>query len=297
MVFIIWSLLLGFLGNEIDEFLNQYADLLGLILVVIIVFVVFSIVFRLIRRFLLRNVKTKEQMHNVSVFFSLVKYLFAIFLVIFVLSYYYGSWGEFGFIAGLLTVALGWALQKPITGVFAWLIIVMRRPIRIEDRVIISGVKGDITDITLTHIYLNEVGGTVEGEELSNRTVMLPTSIIFEQEIINYTSVDDYILDEINVSVTYESDLDSAEKILISSVEEIMKSVWKKFPKKIEKKPHIRLDFLDSGVKAVVRYVTIAKNRNQISTDIRRLIHKKIVSSENVEFAYPHSEVLFREKK
>ncbi len=287
---------LSIFDNVVEGFLSEYADLIGLILIVIIAFVVFSIIFRFIRRFLIKKVKSKKQMHNVSVFFSMLKYLFAFFLFIFIFAYYYGSWTEFGFIAGLLTVALGWALQKPITGVFAWLIIVMRRPIRIDDRVVISGVTGDITDITLTHIYLDEVGGTVDGEEKSNRTVMLPTSIIFDQEIINYTGADDYILDEIKVSVTYESDLDSAEKILISAVEEAMKLLWKKYPKKVEKKPHIRLNFLASGIEATVRYVTIAKKRNQISTDIRRLIHKKIISSEKVEFAYPHSEVLFREK-
>ena len=36
---------------------------------------------------------------------------------------------------------------------------------------------------------------------------------------------------------------------------------------------------------------------NQISTDIRdREIHRSIINSDNVEFAYPHTEVLFREK-
>jgi small-conductance mechanosensitive channel len=287
---------LSVFDNAVEGFLSEYSDLIGLILIVVITFVVFSIIFRLIRRFLIKKVKSKKQMHNVAVFFSLIKYLFALFLFLFIFAYYYGSWAEFGFIAGLLTVALGWALQKPITGVLAWLIIVMRRPIRIDDRVVISGVTGDITDITMTHIYLDEVGGTIEGEERSNRTVMLPTSIIFDQEIINYTGSDDYILDEIKVSVTYESDIESAEKILISAVKEAMNDLWKRYPKKVEKKPHTRLNFLASGIEATVRYVTIAKMRNKISTDIRRLIHKKIISSENVEFAYPHSEVLFRKK-
>lgn len=100
-----------------------------------------------------------------------------------------------------------------ISSVFAWLIIISRRPFKIGDRVIISGVKGDVINITLTHIFLDEVSGTIDEEEESGRTVMLSASIIFEQEIINYTEKDSYILDEVIITITYESDLDKAEKI------------------------------------------------------------------------------------
>lgn len=55
-------------------------------------------------------------------------------------------------------------------------------------------------------------------------------------------------------------------------------------------------EILDSGINISVRYNTIATKRNQISTDIRREIHRSIINSDNVEFAYPHTEVLFREK-
>jgi small-conductance mechanosensitive channel len=244
----------------------------------------------------LKKVKTKKQISNVTVFLDLLKYLFAIFLLIVVLLYFSDNQSEIGFIAGLLTVALGWALQKPISGVVAWLIIITRRPFNIGDRVIISGIKGDITNITLTHIFLDEVGGTIEGEELSRRTVMIPTSIIFEDEIINYNKLDDYILDEIKTSITYESNLKLSEEIMINSVKKIMKPLNEKFPKRYIKKPHTRITFSDSGLNITVRYFTIATKRNQIATNIIREIYENIIKSKEVEFAYPHTEVLFRNK-
>lgn len=97
--------------------------------------------------------------------------------------------------------------------------------------------------------------------------------------------------------MTYESNLENAEKIISSAVRNIMKSFWEKFPKKISMEPHNRLVFQDSGINVAVRYNTIATKRNQISTDIRREIHRLIINSDNVEFAYPHTEVLFREKR
>jgi small-conductance mechanosensitive channel len=188
-------------------------------------------------------------------------------------------------------------LQKPISGVVAWLILTIKRPIHIGDRVIISNIKGDITDITLTHIFLDEVGGTILGEEKSGRTVMLPTSIIFEEEIINYTHQDDYILDEVTTAITYESDLKKAEDLIIKSVKKVMKPLWEKFPKRITRDVHNRLIFKDSGIDVTVRYFTIATSRNQISTDIRREIFNQIRNTKEVEIAYPHTEVLFREKQ
>ena len=280
----------------VGDLLRPHVDTIRLLIVIITSFIILNILLRAIKSHLLKKVRSKRQVSNVSVFLDLLKYVFAMFFLMIIIFAYYNSWGELGFVAGLLTIALGWALQKPISGIFAWLIIITRHPFRIGDRVKISGILGDVSDITLTHIMLDEVGGTIEGEESSGRTIIIPTSIIFEQEVINYTERDDFILDEINTSVTYESNLEKAETIMLNAVRKVMPSYWVDFPKKIDKKPHIRLNFKDSGINVTVRYNTVARNRNRISTDIRREIHKQIIASKDVEFAYPHAEVLFREK-
>jgi len=282
--------------DDIFGALNQYNDILELILIIIISFMIFSIILKLIKKRLLAKVKTRKQRSNVTVFTDLLKYLFAFFLIIIGISFYSGKLGDLGFVAGLLTVAVGWALQKPISGVVAWLLLVTRRPFHIGDRIIISNMKGDVTDITLTHIFLDEVGGTIDGEEGSGRTVMIPTSVIFEQEVINYTQRDDYILDEVVTAITYESDLKKAEELITDAVDEIVKPLWENFPKIISKKSHIRLMFRDSGIEVAIRYYTIANRRNEITTDIQREIWNRIRKTSSVDFAYPHTEVLLREK-
>ena len=64
---------------------------------------------------------------------------------------------------------------------------------------------------------------------------MVPNSIIFEEEVVNYTHKNNYILDEVKTAITYESDLEKAEKLIIKSVEKIIKPLWESFPKRIEK--------------------------------------------------------------
>jgi len=141
---------------------ESYMNIIELIFVIFIAYILFSLILTIFKRNLLKKVKRKKQVANVIEFFGLIKFIFVIFLLIVIFIAYYGSWGDIGFIAGLLTIALVMSLQKPISGIFAWLIIITRKPFSIGDRVIISQIKGDITDITLTHIYLEEVCGTYE---------------------------------------------------------------------------------------------------------------------------------------
>ncbi len=279
------------------ETLEPYFLIIELLIILIVSFIIFRLISRFIKKYLLRHVKTKKQITNVSTFIDLLNFIFIILLVIIIVTSYYGNLGELGFIAGLLTVALGWALQKPISGVVAWLILVIKKPFTIGDRIVISDIKGDINDITLTHIFLDEIGGTIDGEEQSGRTIMVPTSIIFDQEIINYTQKDEYILDDVTVSVTYESNLKKAEVITIESVKKIMKPYKLDHPKKLDIEPHNRIKFKDSGIDIIVRYKTLARKRNLISTDITREIFDNIRKLKDVDIAYPHTEIIFRHKK
>ncbi len=181
--------------------------LLRLFIAVLVTFLVLSLILSLLKKKLLIKAKTKKQKSNILLFINMVKYVFILIFLIVLAFSYSGSWAELGLVAGLLTAAAGLALSKPLSGIVAWLVMVTKRPFEIGDRIMIGDVKGDVKDITLTHILLDEVGGTIDGEERSGRTVIVPNSTLFEEKIINYTAHDDFILDEINTLVTYESNL------------------------------------------------------------------------------------------
>ncbi|RLF44065.1 MAG: hypothetical protein DRN09_03790 [Thermoplasmata archaeon] len=268
--------------------------LLRLFIAVLVTFLVLSLILSLLKKKLLIKAKTKKQKSNILLFINMVKYVFILIFLIVLAFSYSGSWAELGLVAGLLTAAAGLALSKPLSGIVAWLVMVTKRPFEIGDRIMIGDVKGDVKDITLTHILLDEVGGTIDGEERSGRTVIVPNSTLFEEKIINYTAHDDFILDEINTLVTYESNLRVAESIIKDAVAEVMEPVWKKLPKDLVKEPKIRLSFEESGVNIGVRYYTPAINRNKLSTEIIREIFDKITESKSVEIAYPHTEIVLK---
>ncbi len=279
---------MSFYANFYDDIVNlllPFADIIYLLLLAAVASLIFGIILKLVKRRLLRNVKTKEHRSTVTMFIDLLKYTFLVFLVIVAVSLYSGKLGDLGFIAGLLTVALGWALQRPISGVVAWLIIITRRPFHVEDYVSIKNVEGVITNITLSHIIVDEVGGTVSGKDYSGRTVMFPTSIIFEEPVVNFTQKDEFVRDEVTVTVTYESDLTKAESLLRDAVTAVLKPYWDRYPSPMKQEPYTRLRFCDVGVVLISRFSVNIYERDKVETDIRRELWSQIAKTNDVEFA------------
>jgi small-conductance mechanosensitive channel len=146
--------------------------------------------------------------------------------------------------------------------------------------------------MTLTHIYLQEVGGLVAGEENSGRIIMVPNSTLFEQNIINYTQQNEYVLDQVVTLVTYESNLDRAMQISLDSA----KKYVKEFVKATKQEPYVRTFFQPSGINVHVRYYAPAKRVQEFSSLITKEIFDRIRQVKDVRIAYPHTEVVFKNK-
>ncbi len=263
-----------------------------LIFSLILVYVVYLIISKTARKALLIRSKSPKEKNNVKLFISLVKYCFyviAFLVVIFVLT---GSLAGLGVSAGLLTAALGWSLQRPITGIAAWIMILVRKPFQIGDRILIGNTRGDVVDISLTHVYLSEVGGTTAAEESSGRVILIPNSILFEQKIINYTLQDEFILDEIDTLVTYESDLEKIKKICNQVALKFLDADLKE--KGI--KPYVRFGQKPNGVNIKLFYKVKASNKVSVRSNINGEIIKSIVKTKGVKIAYPHIQVIKNQK-
>ena len=258
----------------------------------IVALIILNITIKFIKNRLLSKVKSKIQIHNVEVFSRLLQYILIMILIYISIASYVGSWTGLGIAVGLMSAALGWALQKPITGIAGWIMLVLRRPFHIGDRIMVGNVRGDVKDITLTHIYLKEIGGTISSEENSGRTIMIPNSIMFEQNIINYTESDEYVLDEVVILITYESNLQKAIDLMIKEAKEVLNEI----KDEKQQEPYIRTWAQASGVNLHIRYFIPARKRQEISSRITQKILNEISQSPNVEIAYPHTEVLLRNK-
>lgn len=272
--------------------LDLFFGIFIIIVIVIAVYLGFNWFLGAVQKRLLLNAKTKKEKSNVKIFFQVSRYILISLIAVFAVLSYTGSFAGIGLTAGLLSAALGWALQRPITGIAAWLMVVIKRPFEIGDRVVIGGIKGDILEITLTHIHVGEIGGTIASEESSKREILIPNAKLFEENIINYTREDELILDQVKFTVTFESNINKAQNIAKESAKEIIKE----YLKKIEK-PYTRIRFQSSGVDIYARYYITASKREEVSSEITQKIFEKAGKLKEVEFAYPHTEVLISQKK
>jgi small-conductance mechanosensitive channel len=214
----------------------------------------------------------------------IVNYTYWTLVGIFFIAFFSRSLAAIGISAAFLGMMLGWSLQRPVTGIAAWLLIMLKRPFKVGDRVIIAGIIGDVVEIGPMYVLLNQVGGTIGGEEQSGRGVLIPTAILFDQVVYNYTLETEYILDEVGVRLTFDSDWHEAEKILISAAKEVTKEIIEK----TGQEPYIRAVLFDAGVLMQLRYNTIPARRQEISTEITKRIFLAFKNNPKVKFCYPH---------
>lgn len=183
---------------------------------------------------------------------------------------------------------IGWSLQAPVSGFAAWALVSLKRPFRPGDRVQFPnlGLTGDVKDVGIMYTMLDQVGGSIGSEEAVGRYVLVPNAMLFSQVVINYTVMQEaaYMLDEVVIRITYDSDWKKAEKILLDAATEVTKDLIQT----TGQKPYIRSDYYDYGVYLRLRYQTRVKDRVEIAYEINKRIFNDIQIEPSVDLAIPY---------
>ena len=272
--------------------INSLLNFGATLFVVIVLLVLISVFIDVLMKNLLSKAKTTKQSSNIRMMSQFFRYSSYLLIILLVLVSSSGTLSQLGVFLGLLSAAIGFALQKPMTGVAAWIMVVTKRPFDIGDRITVGDVKGDVVDINLTHVHVMEIGGLIGDEENSGRLVMVPNWLLFEKNIINYTSNNDFVLHRVIVNVTYESNLDKAMEIVDLSARKFLAGLISTSPGS----PHVRVDFQASGIDVQVKYFCPSRHLHEYSSKITKEIFDRISATDDVEIAYPHTEVVFRKK-
>jgi small-conductance mechanosensitive channel len=286
-----WSDFFERIVFEWNRYLGPESPYRGLVLC-ILTLILLSMVYRHTTRAMTKYLREQAySQDNAEAFLKTWRIVWKFVIAVFTILALSGSLKMLGLSAGFLGMILGWSLQAPVTGLAAWLMIIAKKPFRLGDRIVVAGYTGDVTDITLTHVVLNQVGGSVGGEERSGRGILIPNAILFSNVIINFTFDQKYMLDEVIVRLTFDSDMQLAEKLCLEAVHEVTADIIKESGFE----PNIRAELYDSGVLVRVRYQTIPSERQRISTQVTRGILTRVKEHYwKVQFCYPHSVVRYR---
>jgi len=106
---------------------------------------------------------------------------------------------------GLLSVGIGFGLQNITANFISGLIIMFERPISVGDRVLVGDKEGDVTEISIRSTMIRT---------LNNISIIVPNTEFVENDVVNFSHGDPTFRLDINVGVSYSSDLDTVLKAL-----------------------------------------------------------------------------------
>ena len=195
-----------------------------------------------------------------------------------------------------VSAALAFALRDFVYNFFAGIYINVKKPFKVEDRVEVDGIVGDVVNISSLTFDILEVSSKDNGEQSTGIMIHIPNSKVFNGGVKNYTEAFKYIWDEISVRVPVDSDIDSAKSVLYDIVRN--NEVVKRIPRKMKSElnsaigeyriyynkldPIIYTSIEDSCVVLTIRYLAHPKKVRNIRSDIYTKVlddfkNKKIV--------------------
>ena len=131
---------------------------------------------------------------------------------------------------GLVTAGLAFALQKVVTSVAGYFVILRGNTFNVGDRISMGGVRGDVIALNFIQTTIMEMGQPpsvqtaepavwVKSRQYTGRVVTVTNDKIFDEPVYNYTRDFPYLWEEINIPITYTDQRDRAEQILLECAE------------------------------------------------------------------------------
>ncbi|QXP55333.1 mechanosensitive ion channel family protein [Cellulophaga sp. HaHa_2_95] len=205
---------------------------------------------------------------------------------------------DYTIIIGLFTAGITFTLQELILSIAGSFYIFFVRVYKPGDRIEINGIKGDVIDIDSIYTTLMEMGEWVSSDNYSGRIVKISNAFVFKGPIKNYSMDFPFVWDELNILITYESDLDLAKKIVLEQAELLLADYTEKSIAKWEEMveryyiedsklaPSIAINLTDNWVAINLRYITDYKKRRATKHELLELIQREIKATRGtVSFA------------
>jgi len=263
-------------------------------LIVLVVVYVFS---RLAFRIILRSeasIETKHKMRSSIYWVRAAVFLFCLMII----------WSEltqgFGVFIGMIGAGLALSLQETILCAAGWVLIVIKKPFDIGDRIEVDeGTRGDVVDINIFHTLIVEISNWTGGEQPTGRFLHIPNSFVFRGKLSNYTKGFPFIWNEIETVVTFESDWQKAKEVILQLSQEQVGKYEKEVEVQVEEMqrlyavrydnlaPVIYTSIADHGVALTLRYLTPIRKRRWTTKVISEGILSAFKKESSIDFAYP----------
>lgn len=163
--------------------------------------------------------------------------LFVAVLTLFgLLSIWFDDPARLATAVGLVSAGLAFALQKVVTSVAGYFVILRGNTFTVGDRITMGGVRGDVIGLGFIQTTILEMGQPpavqgadpavwVKSRQFTGRVVTVSNSTVFDEPVYNYTREFPFIYEELTLPVAYRDDRARAERILLDAAREHMADV------------------------------------------------------------------------
>jgi len=189
------------------------------------------------------------------------------------------DWAKFGWIAGGLSVGIGFGMQEVVANFVCGLILLVERPIRIGDVVTVDGMMGTVTKIQMRAITITS---------LDRQDLVVPNKTLITGNILNWTLSASLNRIMIPVGVAYGGDTKQARQILVDVASDHPRVLKDPAPTASFEQ------FADSSLNLVLRaYLPDLVNRIGTITDLHTEIDKRFVAA-GIEIAFAQQDIHIR---
>lgn len=200
---------------------------------------------------------------------------------------------------GLFSAGLAIALRDPVTDFAGWIYIIWRKPFDVGDRIQVGETKGDVVDIRVFKFTVLEIGNWVHADQSTGRVIHIPNHKIFTGSLANYTSDFEFIWNEIQVLVTFESNWKKAKQILQEIADRHLEDFVEHAEQQVQRAtktylihyryltPIVYTDVRESGINLTIRHLSDPRKRRNISQAIWEDVLDAFQQSDDIDLAYP----------
>ena len=204
---------------------------------------------------------------------------FSLLLLLGVLSIWFDDPTRLATGIGLLTAGLAFALQKVITAVAGYFVILRGDTFSVGDRITMGGVRGDVIKLGFIKTTIMEMGQPpavqnaepaqwVKSRQYTGRVVTVTNDKVFDEAIYNYTRDFPYLWEELTLPVAYRDDRHRVEQVLLESARkhsvgvddvplEALEAMQRKyFVRDVDLEPTVYWRITDNWLELTVRFLT-----------------------------------------
>ncbi len=225
----------------------------------------------------------------------------ALVLVLGLVSIWFDDPARLGTAAALVTAGLAFALQKVITALAGYFVILRGKTFNVGDRITMGGVRGDVIALGFIQTTIMEMGQPppvqdadpamwVQSRQYTGRVVTVSNARIFDEPVYNYTRDFPYLWEELSLPVPYGADATRAERILLQAAERHTVSIRvlgetmlremerRYFMKPADMKPRVYYRLTDSWLELTVRFIALDHDihelKDALSRDVLQALHE-----------------------